>query len=364
MRVTLVTPYPVHAAAREAEAAARFGGVEVAVLSMAEGLAARGADVTLLSSGARDEEVLERRVKHRTVKRRGMLFGTPLCPGLADLPRSDVVHVMATYPGVSDRVVRAGRRAGVPVVLDYHFDGHAPGVFGAAAARAYYALNASTLLSADLVLAKTASYARASRVLSRLDPDRLRVVPNGVDPAAFPLSTGPRAGVLCVGRLVPYKGVATLVRAAALGGFPVTVAGDGPERARLEALARELGAPVRFLGYVPEERLPALYGAAAVTALPSANAQEAFGICLVESMATGTPVVASDLPGVREVATLGGRLARPNDPASLAKAIRQVLDGPRLDPAALRRVALERYSWDRVVDRLIVAYDEAVGVAA
>lgn len=357
MRVTLVTPYPVHAEARETDAAARYGGVEVAVGRMAEGLAARGHAVTVLSSGARDTEVAHKGVVHRTVRRHGTLLGTPIAPGLSRLPPSDLVHVLATYPGVSDRAVLAARKRGARVVLDYHFDGHAPGMFGRAAGAAYYALAADLLRSADLVLAKSASYAAASPVLRHLPPDRLAIVPNGVDANAFRLRHGPREGVLCVGRLVPYKGVETLVRAAAdLVDVPVTVAGDGPLRPRLERLARDLHAPVAFRGFVPDAELPDLYGAAAATALPSANGQEAFGIALVESMATGTPVVASDLPGVRDVAVLAGRVVPANDPRALAEALADVVERPPAPPREVARRVRERYAWERVVDLLVGAY--------
>ena len=363
----LVTPYPVDPAHGEVDAA-RFGGVEVAIGRIARGLARRGHDVTVLASGARDDAREEDGVRHVRVRRAGTLFGTPLAHGFRHLPPADVVHVTATYPGVSEVVVRAARRRGTPVVLDYHFDGRAAGPLGAAAASAYYAAASRALAGADLVLAKSASYAAASAFLRRLPQDRLAIVPNGVDPEAFPVGTGPREGVVCVGRLVPYKGVETLVRAAALlarrRDVPVRVAGDGPLRAPLARLAARLDAPVTLLGRVPARDLPAFYGSAAATALPSVNGQEAFGICLVESLASGTPVVASDLPGVRDVAGLGGVVVPPRDPHALARGIEAVLDRPPAPPVELARRAAEAYDWEHVLDRIEAAHASAAGAPA
>src|SRR5439155_7416026 len=119
----------------------------------------------------------------------------------------------------------------------------------------------------------------------------VEIVPNGVDVREFPLGrASSRSGVLCVGRLVPYKGVDVLLRAwprvREATGETLTIVGDGPERARLEAMAPRDGS-VRFAGRLPRDELLRAYAAARLTVLPSANGQEAFGIALLESMAAG-----------------------------------------------------------------------------
>lgn len=127
---------------------------------------------------------------------------------------------------------------------------------------------------------------------------RLRVLPFGFDLRAF-LAAGepPRPErppvVAFLGRLVPYKGVDVLLRAAA--GVPAEfhILGDGRERRRLQRLAERLGLGwrVRFLGHVADADLPACLREADIFALPSISRAEAFGVAQVEAMAAGLPVV-------------------------------------------------------------------------
>lgn len=300
------------------------------------------------------------------VKRRGSLFRAPIAPLWRRVPRdAEVVHVPATYPLVSDLVPwrESGRRA---VVLDYHFDVHGTSRAMRLAAAVYGATAGRSMRRATRVVCKSHDYAAHSRVLSRVPRERLDWVPNGVDVDDFPLHAGAREGILCVGRLVPYKGVDVLVRAMPrifdLTGARLTVVGDGPEAARLRSLAAQVGAPVSFLGRVAAEELPLLYGRHRVTVLPSVNSQEAFGIALLESLSTGTPVVASELPGVREVAALGGLVARAGDVDALAEAVVEAYEDPRAfgSPADLRARVAERYAWPRVVAELEKVYERAV----
>lgn len=363
LRVTIVSPfYPLG----EGDDAARahVGGVEVALAESARALARRGIDVTVLSTARQPGEDIVDGVRHLRVRRLATLFRTPVSGAFLQPLDADVVHVPATYPLYSDLLLaRAARR--LPTVLDYHFEPEPTGPAMAAAAGAWRATLAPLMRRADLVLVKSDDYARAGGRLGWVRPDRLRVVPNGVDPRRFRPVPAHDGYVLCVGRLIPYKGVDMLVRAMAhvqkRMRAPLVVAGTGPLRAGLENLARELGVDARFLGYVPDAALPDLYARAAVTVLPSVNGQEAFGVTLLESMSCGTPVVASDLPGVRTVAALGGIVAPPGDPLALSRAVLDVLEGRAGVPTAaeIRARVVRDYSWDAVAAKLVAAYREA-----
>jgi glycosyltransferase involved in cell wall biosynthesis len=136
---------------------------------------------------------------------------------------------------------------------------------------------------------------------SALEPyrDRLRVIPFGIDPAAW--RTGLNGGppfVLFAGRHVPYKGVDVLLRALQGTGIATVIAGDGPMRGAWEALARELGvdAHVRFTGEVPDAELRRLMETCAVAVLPSVTRAEAFGYVQLEAMACAKPIVSTDVP--------------------------------------------------------------------
>lgn len=186
------------------------------------------------------------------------------------------------------------------------------------------------------------------RVLAEVSPDPYR----------------PRTGVLTFGgRLVPEKGVDVLLRAAArLPGMQVVVAGYGPERANLESLAAQLGVAVSFTGPLEQRALHALIARTDVAVFPSLRG-EGLPSFVVEALALGVPVVASDVGGLRNALGCGGAgsLIRPGDPDTLAGAVRRILDG---DVPTRRRKARQwfeqRFAPTRVVDEYVECYGEAV----
>lgn len=367
MHVAIVSPYDPRPS-REDDPAALRGGVEESLDRLASGLVARGHTVTVVCSAEREAtETGADGVRFVRVKRRGALFRNPLAPLWRHVPDdADLVHVPGTYPFFSDYIPWREARRGRACVLDYHFDVHGTSLAMRAASVAHAKTLGRLMHRATRVVTKSLDYAAHSRALSKLPAGRLDWVPNAVDVDEFLLKHGYGEDILCVGRLVPYKGVDTLIEAMPQvhkqTRAKLVVAGDGPERAHLEALADELGAPVEFLGRVPRDRLLELYAEARLTVLPSANSQEAFGITLLESLASGTPVVASDLPGVREVAKLGGLTAPAREPAALADAITRAYREPLAfgTPEQLRERVRAEYAWPVVVARMERVYEQAI----
>jgi glycosyltransferase involved in cell wall biosynthesis len=192
------------------------------------------------------------------------------------------------------------------------------------------------------------------------DPQKITVLRNGVAldlfrPADRPQAraalglTGPT--LLSVGALIPRKGHdRTLAALAMLPDWRLLIAGEGPDRARLEQQARDLNiaARVKFLGAWPHHRLPELYSAADLSML--ASSREGWANVLLESMACGTPVIASPIPGNTEVvqAPEAGIIAEANTPQALAQAITSWSESPR-DRAATRAYA-ERFSWQETTE--------------
>jgi glycosyltransferase involved in cell wall biosynthesis len=159
--------------------------------------------------------------------------------------------------------------------------------------------------------------------------------------------------VVTCGRLEPYKGHHVLLRALAALARPArcVVVGEGPQRARLEQLARDLGIGerVEFTGPVPQSRLAEIYAQADLFVLASvilerSGKRDVIPNVLGEAMAMQMAVVATHIAGVPELITDGvnGRLVPPNDPPALARVIAELLaDEPqrqRLARAALERV--------------------------
>lgn len=175
-------------------------------------------------------------------------------------------------------------------------------------------------------------------------------------PAAMPLvDAGPRPGrdaILAIGRLVPEKGHADLVRAVATlrssrPGCTLTIVGDGPEKAALAGLASSLDVPLALPGAVPPAALEARYRDADVVVVPSHR--EGFGLVAAEALARYRPVVATAAGGLTEIVTDGpaptGWSVPPGDAAALVAAIADALD----DPAEAERRAARGAS--RVAER-------------
>ena len=216
------------------------------------------------------------------------------------------------------------------------------------------------------------------------------VVPPGVDTGRFrPLDEAERASVrrelglpveaplvVSVSRLVPRKGMDTLIRSAARLGrtepdLVVAIAGSGRDRRRLEGLVASTGAPVRLLGRVPEELLPGLYGAGDVFAMLCRSRwggleQEGFGIVFLEAAAAGVPQVAGESGGAAEAVAhekTGLVMGRPDAVEQVAHTLGDLLgDGERraeMGREARRRAEAE-FSYDALARRLRAGIDDAV----
>jgi len=159
-------------------------------------------------------------------------------------------------------------------------------------------------------------------------------------------ATGGDPYALVVSALVPYKRIDIAIDAARLAGIPLTIVGDGPERARLEHAAGSSGNGVTFLGRRRDDEIRELYRHAAVTLLPG---EEDFGIVPVEAMACGRPVVALSRGGAAETVVDGrtGVLVDDSSAPAFADGISRALSAS-FDGAGIRRHA-ERFSRERFV---------------
>ncbi len=235
---------------------------------------------------------------------------------------------------------------------------------GSVRARALARLDRATFAAADLVLADTAAHAEYFVELgaapARVAPWYFGVEPELVAvPPAVPVL--PRR-VLFYGRCLPLHGLETIIGAAALLGdrADVVLIGRGPERARMEALATRLGAPVTWRDDVPLATLPAeLAAAAVVLGVFDAGRKAAIVVPnkVYQAAAAGRPLVTRDGPGLREVLTPGEHCVAvpPNDARALADAVAALLDDPthaaRLGAAARAHV-LAAFGADATAARL------------
>jgi glycosyltransferase involved in cell wall biosynthesis len=182
---------------------------------------------------------------------------------------------------------------------------------------------------ARVVTAVSSYLAQRAAQTTGLDRGRMVIQPMPVDTGAFSRTSAGGGGAVTVGRLTPQKRIdlvlAALAQLRAAGRtLPLTVIGDGPERARLERRAAELGlaAQTRFVGAVAPDRVPQAVGDADVFAFPAVG--EGLGLAAAEALMLGVPVVAaSDGGGVTDIvpADGGGRVVRPDDVTAFARAL-------------------------------------------
>ncbi|MEV4457624.1 glycosyltransferase [Microbispora sp. NPDC049633] len=217
----------------------------------------------------------------------------------------------------------------------------------------------------DHVVANAMAIARGTHEVEGVPDHKLSVIYNGLAPSAFdhaapePVATELPV-VVCVARLSANKGHRFLVEAAALlarRGRPCTflLAGDGPERERLERQVDVAGVDVRFLGF--RRDTAGLLARADVVVLPSTA--EGLSNAVMEAMAAGRPVVATSVGGMPELLERRGVLVPPSSPRALADGIARLLDDPALAAtlgAAARAWARQNLDLEAVTDEHIDLY--------
>lgn len=292
--------------------------------------------------------------------------GARLSAALRDLlaaSRFDVVHVHAPLTPVLPLL--AIHHATGPVVGTFHTN-FEPGL-GFRLARRVLQRYLDRL---DAAVAVSHACLRALR--GRLEAD-FQIVPNGVDVARFssgmrlrPFDDG-KLNVLWVGRLEPRNGLdrmlAAFAQARRVIDARLLVVGDGPLLPRYRAwVPRDIAGDVIFAGQLLDER-PEWYATADVYCAPTRIAS--FGVTLLEAMAAGVPVLASDIDGFREVVRHGseGELVPPNDTGAWARALVRIAQDRALAAAyaAAGRCTAQRYDWP-VVARQVLGVYRSIGV--
>lgn len=239
------------------------------------------------------------------------------------------------------------------------------------------ALERAVYRRADAVVVLSEAFKQIAVSNYGVSASRVHRVPPGVDLATF--SPGDRQSarralgvneattlVVAVRRLRNRMGLEVAIEAVA-GSDPtldleLVVVGEGPERARLEELAATLGAPVRFVGRVSDEVLVEWYRAADLSVVPTVSL-EGFGLVVLESLAVGTPVVASNVDGLRDAmeGLPNAVVVPPGDAPALRSAIEGVISGAIPRPSLHEcRTFAEGHSWARVAERHQVLYEQVL----
>lgn len=277
--------------------------------------------------------------------------------------RFDVVHAHAPLSPVLPML--AIRRTELPVVATYHTNFKR--------SRLMSTFQGACQALVDRIDANIAVSDVCIRALKPYVQGRFQVVPNGVDCTYF--ASGRRQTwargeriVLFIGRLEARCGLDRVLRAWPLlkgqTDAKLVVLGDGPDRVKLESTAATLGVPATFLGAVREQR-PDFFASADILVCPTAIAS--FGITLLEGMAAGLPIIASDIDGFREILTHGreGLLVDTENAEVLAGALAELLEDParRRTLGEAGRKTAAAYDWPVVTQRILDIY-RSVGAAS
>ncbi len=336
-----------------------LGGEELVAQRLAT-LQAREHDVTVYTSdvGAGRAPRSERLGRLHVVRDRALRVGnTPVLPRLTGRllhhhPRPDVVHVHGGLAALPEMVRFGAGRRGVPYVVHVHLMVRPSSRAGRYLLPLYQrTLYARFLRGAALVICLTSAMRAAVIAASGVPPERVVVVPNGVDTELFhpaPFAARTENELLFVGRLTAQKNVLTAVEAMArLPGVTLRIVGDGEQQPLVERRIAALGLDnVVLAGRLGPDALADAYRRAAAVVMPSTH--EGLPLVLLEAMATGAPVVCAALPELVEAG--GGAVVGvpAPTPITLAAALRDLLaDRPRratLSAAAQRHAAAHTWA--------------------
>ncbi len=216
--------------------------------------------------------------------------------------------------------------------------------------------------AADTIVVPSPSAAAAAYHWAGIAPEKIVVIPNAIDPADYP-TAAPGADIrpypiLFLGRLDPIKDIPTLIDAIALlnGLVHLHIFGEGSDRHRIERRIADLNLPLQVTLHGQIDRPQTALTGMGILVLPSLA--EGFGLVLIEAMASGIAVVATDVPGIRDVVRHNqtGLLVPPSDPPRLAAAIRQLVEDRTLRErliAAASSDVRQRLTWSTIMPQYL-----------
>jgi len=364
MKVALVTEW----------FASHEGGVASHVRELANWLKNKGVEVCIVTNEVKDDVDIDVEVIE-TPGPRDPLFKLNISPSLKSKLRDvlkdvDVVHSHHAFSRLPLSAIYISYKLGIHSVLTTHTVSFLPELeyFWQAISYSYprYRLRLSKV---DKIIAVSKAAKRFIQYFT--DRDDILVIPNGVDINRFKPREKKEFGknLLYVGRIVPKKGLHVLLYAMKKvvekdDEVRLRVAGKGRLLPLMRSLSKMLDIDnnVEFLGYVPDRDLPELYRSSDLLILPSITG-ESFGITLLEAMASGLPVIGTNVGGVPEIIRGCGKIVEPNRPGQLSRAVLDMLSNPEKmrDLGKKGRERVERlYSWDVVGGKILCVYEELV----
>lgn len=350
-----------------------LGGLENWTQHIAE-ILAQEAEIFIVTGKVKEEMTEETRNGVKVV--RASLFL------LSDLSHSSRLYIFTALPFIFFRSLAIIKKERIDLLHCQGFLSSLLGFFLSRMAKIPYVstvqrLETNTFLK-QLIYRKSAFCIAVSmavkRYFEKAGVKNIAVIPNGIDLSRFQgqfrLKSRERFGlqsefaVMTVARLEKVKGIRFLIDAVRSLSCKLLIIGDGSERKNLElqVTSYKLQDKVRFLGQVENEKVPEYLTAADCFVLPSLR--EGFGIAILEAMAAGAPVVASDIGGIPDIIENGvtGLLSEPGNPESIAKAIGRIYSDPALAKNLVEsaKARLSQYDWQNIARQTKEIYRKAV----
>lgn len=347
-----------------------MGGIEKVLFQLTQGLSGRNVQSRILALSPNSQPSVMARPEAE-VHRYPITFQVASNPVSwqawkhfeEHLSWADIVHYQFPWPFAD--LLHLGHRKRKPSVVTYQSDI----VRQKTLMRLYRPMMFRFLNAMDCVIATSPDYLRTSEVLAQL-VHKTEVIPNGLDDTSCPPASESLVAhwrgllgegfCLFIGVLRYYKGLETLVLAAAHVNAPIVIAGDGPELDRLRALAIAGSVTnVIFLGHVSEEDKAALLKLACVFVFPSHLRSEAFGMSLIEAAMHSKPMISCEIGSGTSYINqhnVTGLVVPPEAPQALASAMQRFLNDPEF-ARAMGSAARDRYEKLFTGQQMAASYD-------
>ena len=353
------------------------GGVESYVRNLSKEIVGMGHEVAAICADEPGENEIDKRIRIETLRSAGKIANTCITPylPLALLKEDfDILHTHLPTPWSADWSAIVSKLKKRPLVLTYHSDIAGRGLAHHIAKAYNFTALKFLLKNADRIIVTRQGY--LSEHLLR-QKKKIALIPIGVDSREFrPVPTRKKGDIFFLSVLDEYhgfKGLDVLLGAVRIAkrdipDLRLIVGGEGSQKGFYENASISMGLShnVEFVGSIPQENLIEYYNGCNLFVLPSVDPRrETFGIVLLEAMACGRPVIATEIAGpAEEIRENGaGMVVPPGDKKMLAEAIIRILRNRDLaaDMGIVgRRLAEKKYNWRRIAEQTASLYEELI----
>lgn len=299
------------------------------------------------------------------------IFHTPIIPGLffslMKLKRTSIIHVHVAQAGIPELCAIVAKIKGLVCIMHVHANVGASGVMGKILPLYKMCFLGPALRSASHVITPSSSYQKLISEMYSISKSNISVIPSGVNNIFFSQKVNKgnisKFRLLCVGRLTVEKNIDVIIEAVSKTDFSIelTIVGDGPLLSSLKkqaSLIENKLVTIIFAGRISRDDIAKYYSHTDVFLL--ASSYESQSLVVLEAMATGLPVIASNIPAIDEIVTKNNGILCPINSVEFYDAIRELHNSPTLrnNMSKFARKLAYEYTWDRTTNKMDILYDE------